>query len=1628
MKIKNISVKMIVSIMFFIAIIIVANSAFAVITIEDSAPGATISFNNGGRTDPWTGLWELLPYNVTRETPVGATFCMQKHQALRFTPAQAIELDGYKTETIIAHSELHAYTGNNVPATYARTTVENNIKNELNSKLSDVGWGAAEEGSGNLARYGVSNYDYTAIEASGDIVAVSKAYSKTPKYVGQGKEVAQNNYLSYILSSGSYFHPINKFGLKKGNYAGAISDTASGEGNSFLIQDSIWASHFNLAASNGINYKRTKPQIAVDLVKEAEDYEAYTAKLKDYKAGFVSTEPKVIANRTNNTYTVGPFKIEYPDDTRFSFIQDIYVIDDAGNKIDDGAIKIYTQSGKEYPVSNETFFIEIPGSIGDKYDKINVKAEFAYLSLTYAEYERFIGTGDIGQIIGILETVTDQHEYKDPVEHDAEYKDGKLVKEAWTQHFYCTRYHLTGKFEEKIVGHYDPQSLFDVITVKRQWVEDYSKTYAERAVIDLTTSLGGYVWVDEESGKETVYNGTYDTTEKRVPNIVVKLYKENGTYVKQTKTNENGEYKFTNLNALKKYYVTFTYNGQYYEPTTYTSPYDTTNGWGKGNWQTNSNATDIEAERNALNEKFAVIGSSPANYDGNKQTYTRMELLGYTLNENGKYVKTGEATVDEFGNLINESSAMAQFVKDSYITAHTGLNTDFDSYPIPDIYLIDNKPVVKNTFGSMYNMKEKASKIAIIFPDAFYINLGLHPRQVTDVAVNKDVEKVTVEINNHVQEYKYDTLNSIKCNDCGFTGKLSDFEKYLNREDWSWHVRCPHCKSENVSANWDIQIRLSDGYYDTKYTRELYRADYAYKVNSYGSDLYGKDESSELQVYVTYKIDVSNQSLSIKTRIDELVDYYDNDYELVPERSYIEVNGTKYKAIFSNSSVCGDNTDKISGLKKTYIRGIGREDENKELYLNAGDSAYFYVTFKVLKTSDGFIRLDEELDTGKILEGKENLVELNGYSTRYPKGFKVPNVTDGIDGRPDGMPDDTTSAGIVDFNSNPGNQTSRTDIRENDADKAPRIRIILNKDDQGRIIEGTIWEDSRTKEIQSALIADGYMQDTETKIDGVTIQLVEIMDNPADEAHREFIWKEISSGADSFSPVINYKNLITDYVFEGDKTGKYAFKSFIPGNYVIRFIYGDKVETVLPGSLGGANTKSYNGQDYKSTTYQNGIAQNANYEWRTQHTYKDGVEIPGELLTVVPSFKADSSNNETVQVPLRRTGSWTPISAEAQNGYYYNDSEAKKLANISDAKDIESRRNDVIDYSDDNVVNEIAEILASHKEDNDLTDAERDALVSQLISKTWMKAETGLMNVEVEYGDSAKAANSYVIENVNFGLEERPKANLVIEKEVSNLKVVLANGSILFDTNQQAQNVLWTDKLIQLTMDEEIMHGARVILDYNITVTNKGEIDYNENDFYYKGEVPEGAEVVTTTPNLVMDYVANNLQFNASENRVWSSYSNADIKKAKLVKKSLIDENKLDTRNVVIVTDALAKELVPVKYTDEINERALSSVSVPLVLSHLITSENSTDDLTYKNIAEIVKTSNTVGRRDDTSIVGNQDPTIDTPSEDDTDNAQVVKILPPFGSMPKAVVIAITVAISIIILGVGIVFIKKKVL
>ncbi len=1310
---------------------------------------------------------------------------------------------------------------------------------------------------------------------------------------------------------------------------------------------------------------------------------------------------------------------------------------------------------------------------------------------------------------------------------------------------------------------------------------------------NLQIKLAGYVWEDEKSSKETELDGKKGEGENFKRGVEVILhYQDGGIVTKDINrkqlvnpyvTGDDGYYEFNDLDSKKKYYIEFVYDGQIYQATEFTGTY-----LPKSNSDVNSHAIENASERIEFNNDFQEIESAPHSYRIRKNLgydigetnnvyivgkysssycnnnhkhgteeekaqcstpYGMKEIYDYVVDraiELNSYASAYNDALSNFGN-NEDTKRKLQFMQDCRISAYTNEEQQ-GIYPIYDKFIIRTRPsenvTGKKIGNTFYNY---------LYPEHLNIDFGLTKREKVDLALMKDVQKATIEINGKSHIYTYDTLDKFHCNSCGYEGK---------NEELSNNLQCPKCNSENIRELWDIDIRLSDigfnnkKYYDTNYSREIFASDYQYKVSDYKdqngnniSDQYGKTKLDELNVYVTYKLTVHNQSQSVLGEVMEIVDYFDEDYEYIDERSYIQIRygvdanssehinehlaavgtnmpvGASYKSKYQNSIT------KIDGYQNLYITGL----QNKKL--SSGQTAYIYLTFRVKKdniNNENWIKLDENIQTtNPIGVGKENIAEINGYKTYYNKETNIPNV-----GKVSNF---STIAGLLDKDSVPGNlepnDVPKDEIDENgnhkpvnyesfedDTDKAPNIRLILyrEKDENGnpvitvRSTDGIIWEDIRDEinDSQKTAVGNGIFEPdkNEPQINGVTVQLVELMDNG-----KEYIWKTFSSGVGSYSPIIRtigndiYGKVEIPTQVDNTK-GKYIFNSYMPGNYVVRFIYGDTEQTVLPNSSThitnafgsqGQNAKSYNGQDYKSTTYQEGINQNLvsgarkqgvwqntntnlEYIWREDSSWTNGKETLGNEKTRVSTFKPDSSNNETVNAT---------IPADRQQGYLYDITASDANQNVSDAKDIMrddnnntqngrqsgtlNSREDVIGYSDKNVKNFIAEVLASHEK---MPLSDLNTKLQELMTETQMTAETGMMVIELEVdrhetdGQVENNNTSYKITNVNLGLEERPKAGLEVNKEVTNIKLTLADGSTLFDATQKADNVLWIKRkaheikytnnkltgdpmtdirnnannnadlqfgFAQLSMDEELMHGATIKISYKITVTNIGEVDYKENSFYYTGNVANKNTIVKTEANELVDYVANNLQFYAVDNPAWEVIDKntlvANDARETLVHNSLKDAtNKYNTVITTKPVDAngnspsnIAKaKLEPHIYNEnEYNEeqKTGSIVSDELTLTQLITSENKTDDLRYRNITEIVKTSNDVGRRNAYSVVGNQNP-LDDPQEIDTDRADIVQILPPYGNGGTDYIIAITVILSSVILIAGIVFIKKKIL
>ena len=817
---------------------------------------------------------------------------------------------------------------------------------------------------------------------------------------------------------------------------------------------------------------------------------------------------------------------------------------------------------------------------------------------------------------------------------------------------------------------------------------------------------------------------------------------------------------------------------------------------------------------------------------------------------------------------------------------------------------------------------------AISSPDNVTINtidFGITKRIEFDMKLEKDVYAATVTVNGKTQIYGYNKKNI----------KDSIKDSNPNYESLS------EAKKEEALNNWTITVVKGD------YQRAIAGPDYNFT---------GVNENGKLELYVTYKIAVKNQSMSMLGEVTKIKDYYDPTYTYVSNLSWIssknystndltDVRGRIVDSLQNSKAISKGQYESTVNINSNTnntldIAFSGKLQSGK---LQSGEAKYLYLTFKVKNDKDG-----------KVIKGvKTNKAEIAAFKSYYKNGTVLPHYNGENNYK---VPNDTTIAGRVDRDSIPNNLNNEP--KEDDEDEAPGLNVKVEGD---RTITGFVWEDARNNNVEGSMIGNGmYKQgsqdigDKDININdenGNTIIKIELLEvNGVNEKSKyEGLAQEN----------LDYKGKVVRIIDKPQQINgnTFTFNNVVAGDYIVKFTYGD-------GSV------KYNGQDYKTTVFKD---------------YGDNIEY-------------NSTQN----------------------------------SNLSGAADVWSER-EKLNNSSKTMKNTKAKSLAD-KENCSMT-AETKKIVAEIE-----------MNSKGITEDATYSMPNYTISGVNLGLVERPKAQLELNKTVSNVKVTLADGSILFDASKGAtvDNVVWKSNtayniesnkengiynekynptirsndrgLIQLSMDQEIMHGASIQITYKLTVKNVGEVDYEGDQFYYTGKNPKNK--VTTTPNTVVDYVSNNLQFNGKNNPGWEVVKLDKLYKEENSADNYIDQdvkNKAQKINTIVKTNALNTALEPEK-----------SVDTTLVLTQVITPENKNDNLTYSNIAEIVEVSNTVGRRMAFSIVGNQDPTADTPAEIDASIAERIVILPPFGD-GNIVYYILGAVVGIILIG-GITLIIKKVL
>lgn len=972
-------------------------------------------------------------------------------------------------------------------------------------------------------------------------------------------------------------------------------------------------------------------------------------------------------------------------------------------------------------------------------------------------------------------------------------------------------------------------------------------------------TLSGYAWEDKawQVGKEEYSNELYkekkdtlDTNDELVENVIVQLKNTKGNVIKETTTDQNGNYRFekVEIDQLPEYYIEFIYNGMSYETVSIKDlSYD------------NGTKAIEGSNRSDYNNEYAMISKGQSNTSDGKKThdliYDTQEKNGNTTStiHYGENLKYGYADATDPINGTEEQYLIAANTKNAY-------QGYLDKIKTPNEIRQQEITEIKN------------------------INLGIKKREQPDLSVIKDLQSAKVSINGVEHVYQYaDRFNQDLYADYDSEGK-SGYEM-------------------------DTAVKFGQKYGKMSYTRALYASDIKYTG------------SKKLEVKVTYKIGIRNNSSNINAVVNQLTDYFDSKYELEGIGTEINSDGS----IQEGTQLEHTNPEAVgSDYQKIVIQSNLTIPHQKE--------GYVYVELRVKPENIGNI-----VDKGEDVK-LDNITEITAYSMKDENG----NPYAGID--KDSQP------GNLDIND------SKT--YEDDTDKAPGLLITLQEE---RKTQGTVFEDVTEEELKTGEIrqANGLLDENDKGISGVTVTLVDTDGNIVQAYDEE---KDEWENAEDTT----------------DENGKYTIGGFLPGEYQIKYTWGDK---------------NYKVQDYKST-----IVDKDNYEEKT-------------------------SNEEWYKInPEKRE-------SDALDDYDKREEIDKESPEITNAEKVKIEES----YQDDTLEEKVTTQMEATTP-KFVVNVEYDTAPTNS-REEYEQNEDGTIKKEDNHVQKEEKHQN-ILKNIDFGIVKRAQQVLKLDKNIRNVKVTLDDGSILvsatLDENgklvEETKHITYIEKSavngqVKIEIDSEIIQSAKLEVEYGFQATNISEIEYLTKDFYYYGEgYGEVTDKMVTLNTMgIIDYLDGNLITDMEINSDWQVISGINPKN-QLITDGLLEntqnmKNHLTNTERILQTDKLAGTMLK-----PIEEQNIANINLK---AYRLLANN--EESYFENEAEIIK----VGRNGGsiiTTIPGNYIPANSDTSEEDNATSESVVILPPPGlTTDKIAWILLTVS-CLGILTSGIILIKKYVL
>lgn len=1085
--------------------------------------------------------------------------------------------------------------------------------------------------------------------------------------------------------------------------------------------------------------------------------------------------------------------------------------------------------------------------------------------------------------------------------------------------------------------------------------------------------LSGYAWEDKRVGGEDnkagnekcdVEENTESNKEedKRLANVLVKLYSWEGKLLGQTITDEKGNYVFGTKSMAD-------INGDgiisivdVTEITRVISSGETnkyTNGLMDINNDGKIDKADIEKLQNiiSLNEELIDVKIEDI-YNSKTKKAGYIEFTYNGLNYETVSVNVKEENTNKVAEISSNSQNLVdKSIDGTYLDNRTSFNESWavieNNKKIDSDGNVDTLDYNHNNYASSLSypggvIGYNEQKYPIIVKDntnnnIFNITARTETNTSEDASCKFFGQNKTMEMILSDKEQYIDTIENINLGvkeraqpDLALTKDIYSAKVTVNGYEHTYMYNQKFVDKDQNEDEFNVDVKFGEKFGNKSFTRAIYPSDVK------------ETQDEDFSVKVVYKITLKNRSGVLYSKINSLVDYFDARYT-IEENGAI---GTGYEN--------GKIKDEIRyKLDRSYQDAKYRKlIINCDTKINPNESnKNIYVEYTLTRSGVEDILFDKNGNQKTNIEDLKNIVEINSYSTYSDKDF-------------------TKSYAGIDSNSNPGSTIpGNKDTYEDDTDYAPGLILEVANP---REIKGTVFEDNAVDPTEGGTnrerLGNGKFDDGEKTISGVQVGLYKEADF---EEIKDEDGKIIDMQLKSEAKPVGTTTYGGDNKDSTGKDGAFTIKDFAPGEYRIVYFWGDGKYTI---------------EDYKSTIW-------------------------------------TSANKEEKE---KNKKTWYRVNTNTR---------------YSDAKDNYATRLKI--------------------DGGDTSIDKKDSMDSMTNSMTFgVELKDDIYNRKTETSGIDKV--TFSIENIDFGVIERPRQSIDVTKRAKSMKITLANGQVIADAKivekdgklqleQQVKGVIYTgpsDKSkpkngqIKAEIDSELIQGSKAEIEYEIKVQNNSEIDYDSKDYYWYGyEKDEDKDIVKVKASGIYDYLDNTMIAN-DENTKWVTKTienyNEEVSKPTVIEEYLHKYQSSSTDASGNTEIRIGYEKFEEQYSEAIENWKIENIitarkkrladktilynadlekeiapgeskNASLTASKILTN---TDEIELNNDIEITEiTRNTrTGRKV-------------TPKYTSLyDRGETVTITTPTGENKNYILITIVAISFFVILGTGVVFIKKKVL